>query len=91
MTDDALDTSSDMAGKTPWSRYKTPRALAADPDLSREEKAKLLQGWEEDVRRLSVATEEGMEGDSDVTLDDVVAAQKEIGVAIDPHRAPNKG
>ncbi len=56
MTDD-LETSIN-----PASKYRTPRELAEDTSLSVEERCRLLDEWEDDIRIRVVASEEGMTG-----------------------------
>ena len=67
---------------------KTPEQVLADNELSREQKIKILQRWEYDVRELQVAEEEGMEGPRPITLGVVLRA---LGAAADTERpAPTK-
>jgi hypothetical protein len=54
--------------------FKTPEALLANNELSREQKIEILRRWEYDVRELQVAEEESMDGPQPVTLDAVLSA-----------------
>jgi len=44
--------------------FDRPRDVLDSPDLSPEQKIKLLQEWEIDLRELQVASEENMTGDA---------------------------
>lgn len=71
--------------------FKAPEEVVADNELSREQKIKILQRWEYDVRELQVAEEEGMEGPQPVTLDVVLRALRALGAPADTERsAPTK-
>ena len=67
--------------------FKAPEEVLADNELSREQKIKILQRWEYDVRELQVAEEEGMEGPQPVTLDVVLRALRALArIPSDPRR-----
>jgi hypothetical protein len=71
--------------------FKAPEEILANNELSREQKIKILQRWEYDVRELQVAEEEGMEGPQPVTLDVVLRALRALGASPDTERsAPTK-
>jgi hypothetical protein len=71
--------------------FKAPEEVLANNELSREQKIKILQRWEYDVRELQVAEEEGMEGPQPVTLDVVLRALRTLGAPADTERsAPTK-
>ena len=71
--------------------FNAPEEVLADNELSREQKIKILQRWEYDVRELQVAEEEGMEGPQPVTLDVVLRALRALGAPADTERsAPTK-
>ena len=71
--------------------FKAPEEVVADNELSREQKIKILQRWEYDVRELQVAEEEGMEGPQPVMLDVVLRALRALGAPADTERsAPTK-
>jgi hypothetical protein len=71
--------------------FKTPEEVLADNDLSREQKIKILQRWEYDVRELQVAEEEDMKGPQPVTLDVVLRSLRALGAPADTERsAPTK-
>ena len=76
MTDD-LEPSIDPAAK-----YQTPQQLAEDASLSVDERRRLLDEWEDDIRIRVVASEEGMTGpNAQVGLADILAAKKRLPVA----------
>jgi hypothetical protein len=65
-----------MSGVNPADRYETPKQLAEDTSLSLEERCRLLEEWEDDVRIRVVASEEGMTGPSaKVGLADILEAK----------------
>ena len=71
--------------------FKTPDEVLAEKDLSPEQKIKILQKWEYDVRELQVAEEEGMKGPQPVGLGDVLRALRSLGAPADTERsAPTK-
>ncbi len=71
--------------------FKAPEEVVADNELSREQKIRILQRWEYDVKELQVAEEEGMEGPQSVTLDEVLGALRALGAPADTERsAPTK-
>jgi hypothetical protein len=71
--------------------FKTPEALLANNELSREQKIEILRRWEYDVRELQVAEEESMDGPQPVTLDAVLSALRALGAPADTERsAPTK-
>jgi hypothetical protein len=49
----------------PWTRYDGPEEVLRDPSLSDDEKRRLLEEWERDLRQLQTATEENMPADTD--------------------------
>lgn len=76
--------------KDPSARYTTPDHLVRDPKLSLNQKRKLLEEWEEDVRERLVASEEGMTG-PDVQLADVLKAKDALPIDTPPRPAsPSK-
>lgn len=71
--------------------FKTPDEVLAEKDLSREQKIKILQKWEYDVRELQVAEEEGMKGPQPVSLSDVLRVLRSLRAPADTERsAPTK-
>jgi hypothetical protein len=78
------------SGQPPSAVYGSPREIIADPALSRADKKRLLDAWEEDARRLSVATEEGMTGGEMARLDEVAEAKAALKVEDDRRPAPTK-
>jgi hypothetical protein len=74
----------------PSAHFDTPAAVLETDGLSVKAKKRVLDAWEEDARRLSVATEEGMGGGEPSLLADVAAAKAELGVGDDRKPAPTK-
>jgi hypothetical protein len=72
--------------KDPAGHFDAPDAVLTAEGLSTKAKKRVLDAWEEDARRLSVATEEGMGGGEPSLLADVAEAKAELG--IDDHRKP---
>lgn len=75
----------------PASSFTHPREILTLADFTDTEKMTVLKRWEQDARELDVAEEEGMLGDRDSLLDEVIKAIDEL----DPeyHKsaaAPNK-
>lgn len=71
--------------------FATPEEIADSPDLSREDKIRLLRSWEYDARELDVAEEEAMLGDGESFLQRTLNALLRLGA--DPHpelSAPTK-
>jgi hypothetical protein len=65
--------------------------VVAASDLSHDDKGRILDAWEEDARRLSVATEEGMDGGEPSRMTDVADAKAALGLPNDERRsAPTK-
>lgn len=62
----------------PSSFYNHPQDIVKDDDLSRDQKIQLLRRWEYDARDMLVATEEGMEGQDNGTLEAVLKALKAL-------------
>jgi hypothetical protein len=77
--------------KNPGAHFDKPADVVAASDLSDQDKSRILDAWEEDARRLSVATEEGMEGGEPSRMADVADAKAELGLQNDERRpAPTK-
>jgi len=58
----ASDTAFTEALQDVTKRFATPQALVESDELDREQKIKLLQQWEQDLRLEMVAAEENMPG-----------------------------
>jgi len=72
--------------ENPEAHFDKPKEVAQDKALSRDEKAKALNTWEQDERQLLTASNEGMPGceeglqsDDDNRLGEVVRAKEKIG------------
>jgi hypothetical protein len=74
----------------PGAHFETPLSVADTGDLSKPQKKKVLDAWEEDARRLAVATEEGMAGGEPSRLTEVAEAKAKLGVEDDRRPAPTK-
>lgn len=74
-------------------KYETPQTVVDDPDLSVEEKIRLLQAWERNARQMQVAEGEGLaaseeEGEGNAeALQGVSQALKDLGVESDADEA----
>jgi hypothetical protein len=79
------DTKKDKVEK-PATTFEKPIDVVHAPDLSREEKKKALNTWEQDARQELTASNEGMPGSEEGVkpeeankLDQVVRAKRQIG------------
>ncbi|RUO63515.1 hypothetical protein [Pseudidiomarina insulisalsae] len=57
--------------KDPSAAYDKPQDVLDDDNLTHDEKCKVLEQWEYDIRELLVATEENMPGPEGYSLDEV--------------------
>ena len=89
MTDDPKPDVKEMVA-TPSTHFDTPADVVETDELSRKEKAKALDNWEADARRLSVATEEGMTGGEPSRVTEVADAKADLGVKSLKSRSPAK-
>jgi hypothetical protein len=72
----------------PASAFKRPAEVLQSNELSWEQKIKILQQWEYDLRELQVAEEESMTGGPQpVTLAEVREALHNLGVVGDPDKS----
>jgi hypothetical protein len=78
----------------PQAHFEKAADIAADEDLSRGEKKKALESWEQDARQLLTASNEGMPGKDEGTspedapkLGEVVRAKAGIGEKPKPKSA----
>ncbi len=58
----------------PSGAYRSPEAVLADSNLSRDDKRRVLESWERDARELQVAEEENMGGGEPAMLGRVLEA-----------------
>lgn len=58
----------------PGSVFATPEEVVDHPDLTLEEKARVLRSWEYDVAEIAVAEEEGMRGPEGEQLQRILLA-----------------
>ena len=70
----------------PATAFEKPSDLVADSKLSRDEKKKALNTWEQDARQLMTASNEGMPGpeegldpDDHHRMEEVVRAKETLG------------
>lgn len=75
----------------PAEHFEAPKDVLRDNGLSKEEKVKALNTWEQDARQLLTASNEGMPGAEEGLdkfhnnrLDEVVKAKKQIGETPNP-------
>jgi len=67
--------------RDPAGAFQAPEAVAAHPDLTREQKIEVLQQWAYDASESEVATEEGMPGGNTPLLRRILLALKGLGVS----------
>ncbi len=79
-----------MSWASPSSHYSSPMEVAAASDLSDDQKKMVLDKWEEDARRLAVATEEGMSGGEPSRLAEVQEAKTKLKLFADRKVGPAK-
>lgn len=80
----------DKAITNPAAVFRSPADVLADPDLTREEKIRVLRQWEYDARELEVAEEENMPGGPPDLLAQVLAALDTLDAATDDAEASTK-
>jgi hypothetical protein len=76
--------------KNPTAHFSDAMDVAKSGDLTKQEKAKTLENWEADARRLAVATEEGMTGGEPSHVTDVAEAQASLGLKGKKSKSPTK-
>jgi hypothetical protein len=74
----------------PSAHFDGPHDILQHPGLSDKQKKKVLDAWEEDARRLSVATEEGMTGGEPSRIAEVSEAKAELGMEDKRPSSPTK-
>ena len=64
----------------PENHYESPTEVAKDATLTKEEKKRALNTWEQDARQLLIASDEGMPTakGQDHRMDEVQRAKEEI-------------
>ena len=62
----------------PENHYCSPAEVARDPALTKEEKKKALDTWEQDARQMLVASDEGMPAGLDDRLGEVISAKEKV-------------
>lgn len=66
--------------QNPGNHFTGPDDVVQDTLLSEEAKKRVLLAWEDQARRLSLATEEGMGGGEPSLVAEVAEAMAEMGV-----------
>ncbi len=74
----------------PSAHFSTPGEVLLRPELSDGQKKRILDAWEEDARRLSVATEEGMAGGEPSRITEIAEAKAALGLDDDRKSSPTK-
>jgi hypothetical protein len=74
----------------PTAFFGAPADVLSDASLAGNTKKAILDAWEEDARRLAVASEEGMTGGEPARLDEVLKAKAELGIEDDRKSTPTK-
>ena len=75
----APGTLAEAARASPTTVFDSPEDVVDSHDLSKKEKVAVLEQWEADAKALQTATDEGMSGGKRPRLDEVKAAQTELG------------
>jgi hypothetical protein len=75
----------------PGSVFASPREVIDRSELSTQQKIEILRRWEYDAAELAVALEEGMPGNEDDLLRQILLALERLDAGIDAeHVAPAK-
>jgi hypothetical protein len=74
----------------PSAHFDGPHDILEHLGLSDEQKKMVLDAWEEDARRLSIATEEGMTGGEPSRVAEVLEAKAELGLEDKRPSSPTK-
>lgn len=72
----------DKALLDPSLAFGSPSDVASAPDLTREQKVRILRSWEEDARLLMTASEENMGGGEQARLGEVHKALRALGLDV---------
>ena len=72
----------------PAAAYKSPAAILADNELTKENKIEILRRWEYDACEVSVAGEEGMQASDGELLQQIVRAIGSLTGEINTKRTP---
>jgi hypothetical protein len=76
--------------QNPGAHFDGPLAVVDAKTLSPAAKKKVLDAWEDDARRLAVATEEGMTGGEASHLAEVAEAKAELHIVDTRRPGPTK-
>ena len=68
----------DRAVGSPASVFRHPEEVLNTPELTKEQKIRILRSWEYDAAELEVAQEEGMPGESNGLLERVLLALSQL-------------
>jgi hypothetical protein len=81
----------DLALLDPAAVFPDPESVVGHPDLTDDEKVRILRRWELDARELEVADDENMLGGEPDVLDRVAAALRQVaGEVPRTPSAPNR-
>ncbi len=72
------ETLADAARVSPTTEFDAPGDVVASDELTKQEKADILDQWESDAKALQTATDEGMSGGKNPRLDEVKKAQTQL-------------
>ena len=72
----------------PANVFERPAEVVRCDELSHETKIDVLNRWAYDVRELRVAEDEGMQGRTPVTLEQILDALHELGAEVDLDHGP---
>jgi hypothetical protein len=82
--------SAEAAALNPVAFFDQPRAVVTHPQLSRQQKLKILTNWERDARGLAVAEEEGMSGGEESLLSRIRGAIHDLDADAPPNDSISK-
>ncbi len=74
----------------PSAHFAAPTEVLSCPGLSDLQKKQVLDAWEEDARRLSIATEEGMGGGEPSRMAEIADAKAQLGLSDARESSPTK-
>ena len=77
----------ETAKLNPAATFKTPHEVAANRELSRQQKIEILLRWEHDATALEVAEEEGMPGPQPKLLQPIRDALHSLNYWPNPERS----
>lgn len=66
------------AQRNPGANYSRPLAVIADPDLTQDEKRKILEAWKAEAVHLEESSGEGFGGGERSNLDEIAEALRHV-------------